>query len=394
MYPPPSPSLSDATAKELDDQFFTSDPFAYIRSRILALLSDDRPAFEGSAAEEFARLLGPSSVHYTHCDDRTVKLQIAVDAFALRHQVAETLLRLIHVALHHQDGRSHWVELVDTPTRTIDVIKENRSALDAQEDGGVELLRAALVSPENTLRIDLEPRHVANSGPGRGSEPEEGSSTELIDRALDVHIGWINYAIRLFVQKDPDLDAAHNKFKHGMGLRPQDDVLSTITLTPPNSDGSVPLSSLTGDQAVNLFDGITTEFLSRASRKHGLETTQIAMLPAPTLVEAAAMAHTLALLFQRAAVKHFANHEPHEGRSIPAHPGLLVEGPRPGTLRPTRPFALRLPLTMPLRANSGPEALLFWTNGHVNTMVFGERIRGVVVDDPHDRSPHNRPQVD
>lgn len=179
-----------------------------------------------------------------------------------------------------------------------------------------------------------------------------------------------------------------------MGLRPQDDVLSTITLTRPNSDGSVPLSSLTGDQAMNLFDGITTEFLSRASRKHGLETTQIALMPAPTLVEAAAMAHTLALLFHSAAVKHFANHEPHEGRSIPAHPGLLVEGPRPGTLRPIRPFALRFPLTMPLRANSGPEALLFWTNGHVNTMVFGERLRGVVVDDPHDLNPDDTPRDD
>ena len=159
-----------------------------------------------------------------------------------------------------------------------------------------------------------------------------------------------------------------NKFKHGMGLRPQDDILSTLTLTPPNSDGSVPSSALTGGHAVNLFDGITTEFLSRASRKHGLETTQIAMMPVPTLVEAAAMAHTLALLFHNAAIKHFASHEPHEGRSMPAHPGLLVEGPTPGTLRPIRPFALRFPLTLPLRTNAGPEALLFWTNGHVNTM--------------------------
>jgi hypothetical protein len=145
-----------------------------------------------------------------------------------------------------------------------------------------------------------------------------------------------------------------------------------------------PLSALTGDNAVGLFDGITTEFLARPDRKGGLEATQIAMMPAPTLVEAAAMAHTLALLFHTAAAKHFHDHEPHEGRTIPAHPGLLIDGPRPGTLRPLRPFALRFPLTTPLRNPNSPEALLFWTNGHVNTLIFGERMHGRVVDDPVD----------
>lgn len=394
MYPAPSPSLSEATVKELDDQFFTSDPYAYIRSRVLTLLSNDRPALGGAAAEEFTRLLGPSSVHYADSDDRTAKLQVAVDAFALRHQVAESLLRLFHVALHHQAGRSHWVELIDTPTRTLDVIKENRIVLDAQDDDGLDLIRAALLPSEFTLSMDSKSRFVTSIGSEFESEPERGSGADVIHQALDLHVTWINYAIRLFVQEDPDLDAAHNKFKHGMGLRPQDDVLSTMTLTPPNSDGSVPLSSLTGEQAVNLFDGITTEFLSRASRKHGLETTQIAMMPAPTLVEAAAMAHTLALLFHSAAIEHFADHEPHEGRTIPAHPGLLVDGPRPGMLRPVRPFALRFPLTTPLRDNAGSEALLFWTDGQVNTMAFGERISGVVVEDPHDLLPDDARQHD
>lgn len=36
---------------------------------------------------------------------------------------------------------------------------------------------------------------------------------------------------------------------------------------------------------------------------------------------------------------------------------------------------MRFPLTLPLRDKAGPEALLFWTNGQVNTMVFGERVR-------------------
>jgi hypothetical protein len=169
-----------------------------------------------------------------------------------------------------------------------------------------------------------------------------------------------------------------------MGLRPHDDVLTTITLTPPNPEGNIPLSAVAGDHAVNLFDGITIEFLTRASRKHGLESTQIVMLPTPTLVEASALAHTLALLFRNLAARHFCDHEPHPGRAIAPHPGLLVDGPVPGNLRPLRPFALRSPLTLPLRPRSEGKAVLFWTNGHSNTMIFDPPTRAIVVDDTSD----------
>lgn len=374
VYPPPDDSLAKATVQELDDQFFTSDPYAYIRSRIASLLTGNAPKLTGPIAEEFFRLLGPSTVHYANIDERVTNLQVAVDAFALRHQVAETLLRFLHVVLHHRDGDSHWAELTDTPFRTRDVYEQNHATLTAEGTDSEALLRSVLLPPESVL--DSEPSES-------GAEPssDERSAGDLFNHALSLHVAWINYAIMTFAQESPDLDAAHNKFKHGMGLRPQDDVLSTLTLAPPNPDGGVPLSALTGDDAVNLFDGITTEFLARPDRKHGLEATQIAMMPAPTLVEAAAMAHTLALLFHTAATKHFDDHEPREGRTAPPHPGLLVDGPRPGTLRPRRPFALRFPLTTPLRDPNSPEALLFWTNGHVNTLVFGDRMQGRVVDD-------------
>lgn len=387
MYPPPAAELADATVTELDDQFFTSDPFAYIRARIVTLLSDEPPALRGPTADAFGRLLGPSTaVHYPRVDDRVRRLQVAVDAFALRHQVAETLVRFLHVVLHHTEGASRWVALIDTPTRTIDVIKRNYETLAsaADVDG---LLRAVLLPAEFT--VTTEPGRDAGVAdlPESGSDDSEPHDTAgengdgLVVRALAVHVAWINYAIALLTQESPDLNAAHNKFKHGMGLRPQDDVLSTFTATPPSQDGSVPLSALTGDNAFNLFKGITTEFLARRDKNHGLEATQIAMMPAPTLVEAAAMGHTLALLFHTAAGKHFADHAPIEGRKAPDHPGLLVDGPLPGALRPVRPFAVRFPLTMPLRNPDLPDALLFWTNGDINTMKFGERMTGVVVDD-------------
>ena len=51
---------------------------------------------------------------------------------------------------------------------------------------------------------------------------------------------------------------------------------------------------------------------------------------------------------------------------------------------PLRPFALRFPLTLPLRPHSEGQAVMFWTNGHSNTMTFGPPTTGIVVDDTPD----------
>lgn len=368
---------------QLDDQFFTSDPFADIRLRILRLLNEDPPVCAGLQAEEFTRLLGPSSVTYQEHDQRTSTLQVAVDAFALRHQVAESLLRFLHVVLHHEPGKSHWVELVDTPISMLDVLSENRAVLDGRPDKGTQLL-VEVLAPTRSVGSEQTATRRLPTKAKPGVTFEATAPADEVDRALDIFVQWMNLAITLFAQRDPDLNAAHNKFKHGMGLRPQDDVLSVLMGTPPNDDGTVPLSSITGDRAINLFDGVTTEFLARVSRKEGLEVTQIAMEPVPTLVEAGAMAHMLALLFHNAALKHFADHPPRDGRFAPGHPGLLLDGPVPGRLRSPRPFALRFPLTTPVRPGAGSEAWVFWTNGEIQTLAFGEPIKGVVVDDTFD----------
>jgi hypothetical protein len=366
VYPPPRLTLAAETVGRLDDQLFTGDPHGYVRSRIRVLLDaaeHHAAPTTGLLAAEFGRLLGPSSSLYTRADERTLKLQVAIDAFALRHQVAETLLRLVHAALHHQEGASYWVELSDTPTRMLEVIKENAAVLSADEDGGVERLGRLLVPESARTQARLL------------------SAEDPVDATVELHISWINYAIALCLQQAPDLNAAHNKFKHGMVTRPQDDVLATLTLTPPKADGGVPLSALTDDEAVHLFDGITLEFLSRASTKHGTEATQLVLSTVPMVVEAAAMAHTHALVFHTLATAHFDDHEPPPGRRVPGHPGLLVGGPRPGTLRPRRPFALRFPLTLPLRGGNGPEALMFWTDGTVHSVDFGKIMHGEVFDD-------------
>ena len=53
VYPPPDDSLAEATVRELDDQFFTSDPYAYIRSRITSLMTENAPASRGDISEGF-----------------------------------------------------------------------------------------------------------------------------------------------------------------------------------------------------------------------------------------------------------------------------------------------------------------------------------------------------
>lgn len=381
VYPPPAQELSNATVIQLDDQFFTSDPFAYIRGRVRALLSDEQPVGKGPLSGEFSRLLGPSARLYLERDAQSAATRVALDAFALRHHVAESLVRLLYVLLHHAPGQSRWVELVDAPLRNRDVLRANSAVLKAQDDSGKAMLTAALRgSAPAGNRLSAAQSGVDSSDVEGIQHPSEHEWAQ----SLDTHLSWLNYAIALLTQPSPDLNAAHNKFKHGMGIRPQHDVLTTLMLDPPNPDGSVNLSSMLGQRAMTIFDGVTVEYLSRASRRSGLEATQLSMSPAPTLVETAAMAHTLSLLFHNAAVSHFVGRAPRAGRTIPSHPGILVNGPRPGRMRGRRPFALRFPLTTPVREGGDGLAEMFWTDGTVNTLSFGERTTATIVDGTSD----------
>lgn len=109
------------------------------------------------------------------------KLQVAVDAFALRHQIAETLLRFLHVVLHHQDGDSHWVELTDTPIRTRDASKENHATLTAEGTDGEALLRAVLL-PTAFIRTDGS---VAEPNPDERSGDDPRRQRPRPSRGLD-----------------------------------------------------------------------------------------------------------------------------------------------------------------------------------------------------------------
>ncbi|MDN5896558.1 MAG: hypothetical protein L0H93_21370 [Nocardioides sp.] len=364
MYPPPiADSVSSDLAARLDDQFFTGDPSAYFRARLRALLATGASwSPEDKLTAEVQRLLGPGAALLTDVDPRAQQMQVAVDAIALRHQIAEALLRLLHAILHKESSpdASLWVALTDTPNAMKDVIKEAKAALrdgpaEAYEQLGDLLLPRADVSDVLT-------------------EADE------IEDSRNIHIEWVNFAIKLMLDKDPDLNAAHNKFKHGMAIRPQDDLLLTLMPTGPSPDGTVEADVLNGPQTAALLDGVTAEFLARRGQKHGLELTQMRTDPALAISEAGALMITHALLFHRAAVRHFAERKVPDHRKIATSPGCFVGGPHPGKMRADRPFALRFPLSLPLPPGASPKPQLFWTDGKRQDLTIGKAQRVRVVD--------------
>lgn len=152
--------------------------------------------------------------------------------------------------------------------------------------------------------------------------------------------------MNLLVRNDVDINAAHNKVKHGLAVRARDDLRLTITGQPPNLDGTVPLSALRGDDALDVFGSPTLDFLARppsqGKRKQGLEVTTLKLDPATLLAETWLMAVAHAAIFHVAAARHFA------GRDIPFQPfPRLPLGPTPEQLLGEAVVGIRHPVTTP-----------------------------------------------
>lgn len=364
MYPlPTSKALPRDLAAELDDRFLTSDPSGHFRVRLAALTSASVPQdFSGPLAARVQELLGPASALLTNVDARVVQMQVAIEALAVRHQIAEALLRLIHAVLHapRSDDRSVWVALTDTPTRMRDVIEQNRETLGESAEEAYRRM-ADLLLPLDT-----------------------GTDAASIEESREIHVEWINFAIALMLQRNPDLNAAHNKFKHGLAVRAQDDLLLAVSKAAPTPDGTIEASALNGPDTARLLDGVTLELLARQPKKkgqaHGLELTQMQTDPAATIAEAGALMLTHALLFHQAAAVHFASRSVPRGRQAPPFPGRFDGGPRPGKSRAHRPFALRFSLSLPVADGGSAKPELFWTDGARQELVFGARQQVRVID--------------
>ena len=180
----------------------------------------------------------------------------------------------------------------------------------------------------------------------------QSGMTGRLASASNVFADWLQFAIDLLVGHELQLNAAHNKVKHGLSVRARDDLKVSFVTTPPSADGTIPVGVLTGPDAVDIFDRPVIEVLAQAPKvdghRQGLELTQLRVDVPAVLAEAYMIAWAHGAMFHVAATKHF------EGRvdlpdylGAPAHPGYPVGGPHPDHVSGKAPVGMRFPLTTP-----------------------------------------------
>ena len=326
--PPIGSHLTDDQARELDDRYLRSRPLDYFASRIAGLVHHaDRDAAHpaGATALALSRSLGLDPRDLQPTQDAG-SIQVAVDSFALRHQSAETLVRLFHAltigAAELPGPRCLWAAIAQGPKTNYKLVQEARTHL--ATPNGHDSFWQLVLAPE-----------AAESSP---TDPS-------VERALNVMGDWLNRAMDLLTRDDIDINAANNKAKHGLAVRATNDLLMLFTTEGPGSDGTVPLSSVSGPNAIPLLDSITLEYLSRPPGQRGgggLELSTLRLDTSALLAEAWMMATTHASMFSLAARAHFANRT--DDYAGPPDP---PSGPTPSELLGHSLVGLRQPATWP-----------------------------------------------
>lgn len=219
----------------------------------------------------------------------------------------------------------------------------------------------------------------------RGEDLAHGISEDLASPS-NVFASWLKYATDLLVGRQSYLNAAHNKVKHGLAARSRNDLRITFTTTPPNADGTLPLSAVTGPDSYDLFDRPVLEVLVRPPKRNkqtqGLELTQIRIDVPEVLVEAHMIAWTHGAMFNVAATRHFTGRE-HlpDHLKPPAHPGYPLGGPLPEHIHSQAPRGLRFPLTTPPGGGPPPPAAVVFRDSYTPIHFTGTTWTGRVVGD-------------
>jgi ABC-type transporter Mla subunit MlaD len=210
MYPQPAGAEPSAEQiRDLDDTYLSSDPTGYFRARIDALLSwaaaPLAPA-TSELAQDFETILGAVASARRPLTEMDRRLQVAVDALQVRHQAAEALLRLLHARIGHREKpelRSLWLTVIETPTRTEDLVEELRPSV---ESANFLSVAAGLLLPVPAgTRID-------------------GAHLAGVTNA--VH--WVCRAAEVLSSGHIDVNAANNKIKHGVTARAEGNLRVTF----------------------------------------------------------------------------------------------------------------------------------------------------------------------
>lgn len=345
MYPSPTGSVLTAEqCQALDDTFLSSDPFEYFSVRIGMILqwadsngmlsSFIAPAEDkqnsSTTGEQFSRLLGRPVGFLPTASSRSITTQIATDAYALRHHAAESLVRLTAVVMSQTD---------DSTTCLWEALSNGTNQLDRL----VGQLEESISSPNARLNFA---RSVLRD------QDLQGGMTEELASVSNVFADWLQFSIGLLTGNELQLNAAHNKVKHGLSVRARDDLKVSLATAPPNADGTIPVSALTGPNVLDIFDRPVIEVLAQAPKvnghRQGMELTQLRVDAPAILAEAYMIAWAHGAMFHIAATKHFAKRpELPDYLQAPAHPGYPLGGPRPEHISAKTPVGMRFPLTTP-----------------------------------------------
>ena len=380
MYPPPTgPDLTAEQRQELDDTFLSSDPFAYFRARIGMILrwaesevdcdehspasSKDEQQNPTGACERFARLLGGRGKSMPQVSSRSITTQVATDGYAVRHHAAESLVRLT-AALSQRTNiadLSVWEALSTGHNQLGNVLRQIHEFFSSEE------------APMQFARLVLREQDLQNG------------MTEELTSVWNVFADWLQFAIDLLVGHELQLNAAHNKVKHGLAVRARDDLKVSFSTTPPSADGTISVGALSRPDAVNIFDHPVIEVLAKKPKagghRQGLELTQLRVDVPAVLAEAYMIAWTHGAMFHVAATKHF------KGRtglpdylSPPTHPGYPLGGPHTDHVSGKAPVGMRFPLTTP--PGGGPEtrpAGIAFRNSFIPFEFTGSPMRNIRV---------------
>jgi hypothetical protein len=374
---------------ELDNTFLTSDPLGYFMSRAgmihaWALLARGDQS-EGSkepkderAQTETGGVVGRPDLQATLAavmanaepealGPLVVSAQVAVDAFALRHHLAEAVTRLFVACVERHTGEqpprsSLWAHVTDDKRQTHELIGAARKAGTALGDYGF----AALILP-------------------RDQDFCSSAGSERLEESLGVAADWLEHAVALLRPADLDVNTAHNKVKHGLAVRGRADLRLSLTTQGPDADGNLPLSALRDDVSFTIFGSPVLEFLSRPRvvdlPPQGLEVTQLRLDYRALLAEAAMMALVHGSLFHVAASQHFSERPVPIGLRVAAHPGLFPAN----AVRPNiagHQVGLRIPITTPPGGGEPRPAWYGHRDGSGMTLRFtGKKGSGRVVDD-------------
>ncbi|MET0887793.1 MAG: hypothetical protein ABWX92_15235 [Mycetocola sp.] len=319
--PHDGPKLTADQAQELDDEYFSSRPLNYFSARINSLLqSHDSAGTPGPSTEAFYSGLGLGRGDLLQFEDDDRKLQVAVDALALRHHVAESVLRLLHAISTPSgpDPISIWATITDGPTSLYEV---------------VGLVKARLADDQ----------HLFHKSFFRVGTPSSETVTSLFDSAW----AWMARALDLLTDNELTVNAAHNKLKHGLAVRARNDVrVELVQGLVLDEQGNAPVSAFQNGKSTPIFDRPAVTYLARPHPHHkqGLELTSLLIDPPVVLAETWMIAVVYTAMFHVAASAHFGDRE----ADVAPYPTLHL-GPTPETLLNGRFRGYRGVLTTPLR---------------------------------------------